>query len=393
MKTNHFKHIFLSFLAFICWISIILCVAAYAFLTTPWGARIASTYLIEMYLPFCHVNVGDYEGTIEKGLVLKNVTINNIPNIQEGIIHIQNLFVQIPLIRWDQLFIKVNNASLHLPAADPIVFNVQLNKNQLSGNCYARSVDTKQFLTIYGRHDLAKFIYGFVTRIDLDISGTINEPRFVGHFLVDKIVFRDTQVIDGFGNLDVKIPSLKEQSLVGIVTMQSAAVKIKQVNVDLTASRVIFKGPTDDFDLDIHGYSKVEDINIDLAIKGTFLKPLLLVSSDPPMAERDILVALATNNAWSDMDESQGFGLRRKLGETFNVGMQVEERQSPVGRDQNLGYSRTLGGQMNVTDKLSVNVARKYLPANRDATTGVNSSTQTQKDNESQIYLQYKQRF
>lgn len=388
------KHIFLSMLVLVCWISIIFCVAAYVFLTTPWGGRAAATYLIQYYVPFCNFNLGDVEGTIEKGLVLKDVTISHIPNMKEGVVHIQDLYVQIPLIHWDQLSMRINNGRVSLPSADPIVFNVTMIKNKLQGDCYARSVDAKQILSVLGYDDLAKMVYGFLTRIDFSIGGTMQSPRFVGHFFVDNFIYKTTTTVkDGFGNLDLNVLALgNNPSLSGFIVLQSAAVKVDKVNIDLVTSKVIFKGNVDDLLLDIHGSSKVEDINIDMAVKGTLKKPLLLVSSDPPMSEDQILVALVTNKSWTEIDESQGFGLRRKLTDTFKVGMQVEEMPSQIGSPQPLGYSRTLEGQMNVTDKLSVNVSKKYLPSNESAS-NIGSSSQPQKDNESQIYLQYKQRF
>ena len=132
---------------------------------------------------------------------------------------------------------------------------------------------------------------------------------------------------------------------------------------------------------------------IDLAIKGTFLKPKLIFNSDPPMSEENIMIALVTGKSWSGIESEQGFGLRKKLTDTFNVGMQVQERPSQLGRDQALGYSRTLEGQMKLSDKFSLNVSKKYLPSSTESPqTGI-ASGQRQKDDESQIYLQYKKRF
>jgi hypothetical protein len=394
MKTNLIKHLFLSLLVFLCWMAIILCGVTYAFLTTPWGARIASTYLIQSYIPFCDVKVGGYEGTIEKGLVLKDVSISHIPNLRDGTVHIQDLYVQIPLIHWDQLAMRINNGSINLTQADPIIFNVSIIQNKLQGNCYAHSIDARQVVSVLGYDDLAKSIYGFISHLDFVIAGTVDAPRLVGHFFVDKFIYKTTTTVqDGFGHLDLKIPSLGDHpTLLGFLILESAAVKVEKINVDLTTSKVDFKGEVDDLLLDIHGSSKVEDINIDLAVKGTFKRPTLLLNSDPPMSEDQILVALATNKSWSEIDQAQGFGLRKKLTDVFNVGMQVEEMPSQVGHDQSQGYSRTLEGQMNVTDKLSVNVSKKYLPAN-ESTSNIGASSQPQKDNESEIYLQYKQRF
>src|SRR5690349_14739323 len=150
MKTNFLKHIFLSLLIFLCWIAMIVCVSAYAFLTTTWGAKVASTYLIQSYMSFCNVSVGSYQGTIEKGLLLKNVILSRVPNLKDGVVHIQDLYVQIPLIRWDQMSFKIMNANLNFGSADPIICNGTVTQNKIQGNCYAHSVDAKQVVAALG---------------------------------------------------------------------------------------------------------------------------------------------------------------------------------------------------------------------------------------------------
>ncbi len=393
MKKNFFKHIFLSLLAFFCWITILLCVAAYAFLTTTWGAKIASTCLIESYIPFCKVTVESYQGTIEKGLLLKDVVMSDILNVKDGVVHIQELYIQVPLIHWDQMSLKINNAKFDLSSADPIIFNGMIEQNKIKGNLYAHSVDAKQIVGVLGYEKLAGDLYGILTHLDFGVDGLVQSPRLTGHFFVDKFVYKNTQVSDGFGHLDLTILSLGDNpAMNGFLILESAALKVDKINIDLMTSKVDFKGPVSDFHLDIHGSSKIEDINIDMTIKGTFQKPFLIFNSDPPMPEEQIFVALVTGKSWSEIDETQGFGLRKKLTDSFNVGMVLEERQSQLGRDQTLGYSRTLQGQMNVTDKFSLNIAKKYLPAGGEPRTGI-SSSEPQKENESEIYLQYKNRF
>ena len=150
MKKNFFKHIFLSFLVLLCWITILSCIAAYSFLTTTWGAKLASTYLIESYIPFCKVNIGAYQGTIEKGLLLKDVTMGHFLNMKDGIIHIQELYIQIPLIHWEQLSFKINNAKFDLNSADPVIFNGVVEQHKIKGNLYAHSVDAKQIVDTLG---------------------------------------------------------------------------------------------------------------------------------------------------------------------------------------------------------------------------------------------------
>ncbi len=376
-----------------CWVAILICVGSYAFLTTTWGAKIATTCMIKSYVPFCDVTIGSYEGTIEKGLVLKEVTIKHIPTMKEGAVHIQELYVQIPLIHWDQVSVKVTNGRLDIGSADPIVFNGSMVKNQIKGNCYTHSMDAHQVLSALGYDDLAKNLYGFMSNLDFTVDGVVGAMHFTGHFFVDKIVYRDTTVKDGFSRLDLTVKSLGvTPSMTGFIIMDSALVQTNKINIDLTTSKVDFKEDVVNPLLDIHGSSQVEDIDIDMAIKGSLQRPRLTFNSDPPMPEEEIIAVLVTGKKWSEIDNewSQGIGLRRKLTDAFNVGMEVQEMPSQPGHDQALGYSRIIEGQVNLTDKFSLNVAKKFFPAD---TTGTTENPQPQKDNETNFYLQYKKRF
>ena len=378
---------------FLCWVIVLICIGTYIFLTTTWGAKIAATYLIKSYLPLSDVTVGSYKGTIEKGLLLKEVTIKHIPTMKEGVVHIQELYLQVPLIHWNQISTKVINGRLELASSDPIIFNSTTIKNQLQGNCYAHSVDAHHILSALGYDELAKNIQGFIGNVDFAIDGAVIAPHLTGRFFVDKIVYKDTTVKDGFGHLNLTVLSLGENpSMEGSLILESALVQVHKINIDLTTSKVDFKGNAANPLLDIHGSSKVEDIDIDMAIKGSLQKPQLIFNSDPPMPEDEIKMILVTGKSWSeiDNDRTQSFGLRKKLTDSFNVGMEFEEIPSQPGRDQSQGYSKTLEGQMNVTDKFSFNVAKKFLSSD---TTTATTNTPTEKDNSTEFYLQYKRRF
>jgi|GEM_PF-6855734 len=395
MTKNFLKRFILSMFMLFCWVAMITCATAYVFLTTTWGAKLITPYLIKYYVPFCDISVERYEGTIEKGLSLKHVTINHIPTMKEGVIHIQEIYLQIPWVHLDQMAIKAINGRVDLVSSDPIIFNGTRINNTISGNCYAHSIDAHQVLSVLGYDDLAKSIHGFISNPDFEISGIGNVPHFVGHFFVDNIVYKDTSVQDGFGRLDVTIMSLGlVPSMTGFIILESALVKTNKINIDLTTSKVGFKGNVDQLFLDIHGSSKVEDIEVDMAIKGSLQKPQLIFNSDPPMPEEEILIALVTGKKWSEIENerssSEGFGLRRKLTDNFNVGMELEEIPLQFGKDQSLGYTKTIEGQLKLTDKFSLNFAKKYLPVTDTPTT---SSSQPVKSDDTEFFLEYKRRF
>ncbi len=394
MKTRYLVQSFFSSLVIPCWIAIALCVGAYGFLTTTEGAKIIVTCFAQAYMPFTNIKIGEYSGTIEKGLTLKNVTISNIPDFKGAVIQAQDIYFQLPIVFWKTLFVKITHAKLDV-SSESIIFEGTITDNKIRGNCFANTIDTKEFVSALGYDMLAKDIYGFFSRIDLDVDGTLQEPHFTGHFLVDKFAYKNTQVIDGFSHLDLTIMSLgKLPQMKGSLTMESALVKVDRINIDLTKSVAELKGDVSNPSLDIHGTTSVDDINIDMAIKGTLSKPILLFSSDPPMSEREILTALITKG-WSGTPNMQGhdFGLRKSLTDSFNVGMRFDQKDEQVGQTRRLGYSKSIEGQLNVTDKFSFNVAQKYLPTSRDQAISENTHTQQQKDNETEFTLQYKLRF
>ncbi len=313
MRKNFLLRRLFSLLVVFCWIAIVVCVAAYALLTTTWGAKAASTYLIKWTMPFSDVSVGSYEGTIEKGLLLKEITINHIPAMEkEGILYLQRFYVQIPLIHWRRVSIKITNARLVLGSLDPIVFNGTIVRDQIQGNCYARSVDVRNLVATLGYNDLARFLYGFISHVDFNVQGAIFSPRFTGHFFVDHLEYKGTRLSDGFGRLDLTVKSLGSHPLMtGYVIMDSALVQTGRINVDLNTSKVDFKGDALNPLLDIYGSTKVEDMNIDLSIKGSLQRPRLIFNSDPPLPEDEIKFALATGKSWAGIDEgSGGVGLR-----------------------------------------------------------------------------------
>ena len=393
MRKNFLLRRLFSLLVVFCWIAIVVCVAAYALLTTTWGAKAASTYLIKWTMPFSDVSVGSYEGTIEKGLLLKEITINHIPAMEkEGILYLQRFYVQIPLIHWRRVSIKITNARLVLGSLDPIVFNGTIVRDQIQGNCYARSVDVRNLVATLGYNDLARFLYGFISHVDFNVQGAIFSPRFTGHFFVDHLEYKGTRLSDGFGRLDLTVKSLGSHPLMtGYVIMDSALVQTGRINVDLNTSKVDFKGDALNPLLDIYGSTKVEDMNIDLSIKGSLQRPRLIFNSDPPLPEDEIKFALATGKSWAGIDEgSGGVGLRKKLTDKLNVTMETQEIPALLGQAQVPGYTKTVGGEMNVTDTFSLNIDKKFVPADTATTSGV---SQPQKENEAEFTLKYKQRF
>lgn len=394
MKIKFVRHTLISLTLMMCWVLIMGVAVGYGFLTTSVGAQMITSALIQSYLPSAQIKIASLEGTIQKGVLLKNIEISNMAMMKNAVLNIQELHLELPIVFYKQLTAKAINGRLSFPSSDPIVFNLQIKNDQLSGNLYAKNIDAKEIVLSLGYGLLARDIKGFLSRIDFIVDGPITVPHLKGHFLVDEFTYQETLLKDGFSRLDLSILSLGERPLMqGQLIMESANVKVSKIPVELTTSKAEFKGDVTNPLLDIYGSTKADDILIDMTIKGSLQKPKLSFSSDPPMSEADILTVLI-RKGWSSIgaNQAQTIGLRRDIGEGLNVGMKIEQNTDKLGQRKAAGYAQTIEGQLNVTDKISFNLSQKYLSA-RDELNSTATGTQTNKNKETEFTVQYKKRF
>ena len=250
--------------------------------------------------------------------------------------------------------------------------------------------------------------------MDVTIQGPLSSPKVHGSFLADNIWYKSIFLTDGFSRLDLTlIPAIGQIQVKGEMILDSGLVHVRSTDLELASSKIIFQGDVFNPTLDIRLGAKVEDMDIHLAVQGTLANPQLIVSSDPPMAPQEALRVLFTGNAWSvstspfngitsgelaedflnyslqDINDEQQFGLKKKLTDNLKLGVEMDQMPSPVG-DTTSYYSRKINGEMNVSDHMSLNVSQEVFPQNRDAS---QSAQDAQTPAETQIYLQYKNRF
>ena len=84
-------------------------------------------------------------------------------------------------------------------------------------------------------------------------------------------------------------------------------------------------------------------------------------------------------------------GASRVNGDDFHIGFEVEQLPESFGRIQS-GYTQTVGGEVSLTDKLSVNVDEK-ISSERNQGSISPSLGDTRSQGESRLYLKYKNVF
>jgi hypothetical protein len=261
--------------------------------------------------------------------------------------------------------------------------------------------------------DIRRNVRGYISNIDFKVQGPLFAPRINGPFLVDSIQYKSVLLTNAASNLNLVLMLDRQQvQIKGEIIVNSGLVKVRNVDLPLSLSKIIYQKDIANPRLDIHLGAKVEDMDIHLAIKGDLDHPQLIVSSDPPMTPQDALRVLFTGNAWVSSTSpfngvsssqlaqdflnysledinGQQFGLKTKLTDNLKLGVEMDQIPTTPG-ETNTYYSRKIEGEMDMNNHMSLNISKEVLPQDRDPSQSVQGAEQ---DAETQIYLQYKKRF
>ena len=389
--------------------------AACAYLImTPLGGKLLIRYFKREFVSVGLMHVGHMEGSFQKGFILKDVNIKGLAYMPDAPVRIQEIHAYLPLGELFNYHFDIFNARIFIPGSDPVVFTGEVSAGQIKGNLYARSVDIHEASRFWTTDDIRKNLQGYITDVDFTIQGPLSSPQVSGPFSADSIRYKSVLFSDGISNLNlILLPSKEQIQMKGVVIVNSGLVQLHNTNLELSQSKITYWGDMANPRLDIHLGAKVEDMDIHLAIKGDLDHPQLVVSSDPPMAPQDALRVLFTGNALfsstspfnkvssselaqdflnyslPDMNDQQQVGLKTKLTDNLKLGVEMDQvPASPV--ETNIYYSRKINGEMDLSDHMSLNISKEILPQNNYSYSGAQD---TESENETQVYLQYKKRF
>jgi hypothetical protein len=388
---------------------------AFAYLiVTPLGGKILLGYFKQQFVSVGLMHVGHYEGNLQNGFILKDVRIRGLCYLPDALLRIQEVDVLLPL--WDPLHsdVSIFNARVLIPDSDPVVFTGDVYAGQVKGELYAKSLNIHEASRFWTTEDIRKNVRGYISDIDFKVQGPLFSPRVNGPFLADSIQYKSVVLTNGASNLNlVMMLDRRQVQIKGEIIVNSGFVKVRNTDLQVSSSKIIYQKDISNPRLDIHLGAKVEDMDIHLAIKGDLDRPQLIVSSDPPMPPQDALRVLFTGNAWvsstspfngvsstqlaqdflnyslEDIDDQQQFGLKTKLTDNLKLGVEMDQIPSPPG-ETNTYYSRKIEGEMDMNNHMSLNISKEVLPQDRDPSQSVQGAEQ---DAETQIYLLYKKRF
>lgn len=401
--------------------------------TTP-GAKWAFNYLASNYLGAKQVKYREFEGTLADGIKVSNIRIEDLDKFTtRSLILIQHLDVMVPGLDTRKTFIKIRNGRIKFPLSDPLGFYGTIEGGQLKLNLYCGIIDVREIVSVI-KSDLALHnMEGTATKAQMTISGNYKKPQISGDFLLEEfryMGFSLTMLPASFQyTLD---PSGPELLWMGELSVPSGQVLLNKAKIDLTPSRLVFDGAFRNPLLDIHGSTKINQIQISLSFAGTKKKPILNVMSNPPKPKNVLLVLIATGQELMTVDGPSGtedlsfrsdndfvdyftfsseersgqafgitdfsmdmndnekwLGIKKRLNDRLKVGINLQETKTIVN-GQNVDVTRSVGGEVQVADHITLGVDKKVSGAQDPAQ---KLSSEPAKDSGMDVRIKYKKNF
>lgn len=412
---------------------IVTTVGYYYLAHTTQGARWFFDFLAQRYLGAQSFKYRLLEGTIADGIRLSNVRIADLDRFTvRNLILIQNLDVMMPGFNIDNMSIKIRNGRIKFPLSDPIGFYGTFQNGELNINAYCGIIDVREIVTVVKNQLSLHNLQGTASKASMTIRGPFLQPVLRGEFLLEDFRY--------LGFALAQLPASFQYTLSrgqgnvlwnGELLVPSGVVTSRLTKIELSPSKLIFKGSFKNPGLDIAGSSKVNQTLINISLKGTKLKPELNVTSNPPKSKNMLLVMLATGQelvipqgssdsnrplSSSDRDfidyftfSSEGqtpnavgltdfavnmqdnlkwLGIKRRVTDQLKVGINLQETRAAAG--DNADVTRSVGGEVQVADSITLGVDKKVT---NDSTAPDSTAGSQPKDGGMDVMIKYKKSF
>ncbi len=412
--------------------------AGYVYLAyTPEGARWLFDQAVRHYVQADTFRYAKFSGSVAEGIELTDVEIVNLHIFNErNIIRIQNLALALPNLDFRQAWAKIQNGRIQFPVSDPLGFYGKLEAGKYDLHLYAALLDVRELTTIFKNDLKIRNLQGTATKASLQITGDYNMPILDGEFLLEDFTYLGFSVLGLPATFKLAVSKFKgDVRWNGTLLSPSGTVKSRLTTVNLTDSKLIFNGPFRNPALDINGSAKIEQTILNFALRGTKKKPQLNLTSNPPRPQNILLIMLATgqdvtisnklepgelspesvsefvdyftfssdggrfaNNIGIGNfsvimdDNTRGVGIKRRVAGQVKVGVNVEETTIQAGVN-NPNVTRTIGGQVQMSDNVTIGVDKKVTQSSDPAKQPAATTTDDSNDGEVDVMLKYKKNF
>lgn len=379
-------------------------------LYTPQGAKFLVNRFLEQSVPAGLKGVGQITGTFNQSVSLKNIEIKDPAGLPSGsTIRVQELNIIQP--HWDtaRMVVNVENARLLLPSGDPVVLRGSCEKNIFDVHVFSKSLNIDQILSLLPGIKLPSHPEGRLTDFEADINGDFSDLRINTKFMIEQLSYEDIDLFDSEAAGRLVLKDLDGRpGLTGEIILKRGVLGLKQINIQLHEGKIVYSGDMSKPSFSFQGHSSVDEVKINVKFEGTKEEPVLQLTSSPPMPSERLLLMLATNKSWHDLDklvfqnqlsadlvkdivdfsvfhgsggkiaqqfgiknlnlnldkDSRGLKIRKGVSKNLDMGYEIQQKKTIEGTGQ---LKQKVSGNIKVTEQVSVDVEREIKDSQQQA--------------------------
>lgn len=276
---------------------------AYYFLQTSQGLTSAVSFTFDHFIDADAKSFKNVRGSLFKVLTINDIVVKNLKGLPPCTLLIQKLIIIPHGLDYKSADIEIFNGRLMLPSSDTIVINgTYRQKGVFTLDIFSTAVDVGEILQIAQLKKL--YIQGGIKNLDIQISGSVPNAHLQGRLTIEKLSKEDFILTQGPASVDMDLSDEDQNlKLKGNIVLYKGELQSRKTKITLKKSSAFISDDPKNPALSIQAFSKIEDVDIDISVKGTLKKPDLKLSSDPPLPSEILMVMLATGRKWQGLEE------------------------------------------------------------------------------------------
>ncbi|MBN1794849.1 MAG: translocation/assembly module TamB domain-containing protein [Candidatus Omnitrophica bacterium] len=396
---------------------------------TTRGSLALTKAMLTHYVRSGDIDIAKASGTLSKELLFNDIVIADPQGFPRGTtLTIQKINIRLDIFYPSESTLALQNGTLRLPNSDPVLFYGGYRDNRLDITFYAKELDIRELLDLFSEASDLNEVSGVLRDCDGTVRGTLSAPELSGSFYITALSRRAFSVKACPGTYTLRLTDLgKEIRMYGTVLLEGGTIAVNKTRIALGPSTVSFEGDPTTPTFHVQGSSIVETTTINITLKGALQNPELLLSSNPPLPQVQLMLMLATGKSWkgaqvgleqgritsevaSDFVDyfifggtgnalvkrcglnavslrhdgtTTGAGVTKSVSDRLTVGYDVEQTRQKTG---DASTTQKIGASYKVTDEVSVDAEKEVKVDDKTGQT-------EQQEEEDKVFLKYKRQF
>jgi len=258
-----------------------------------------------------HISSKDYsirkiEGTFARQLVIEDIEIKKAGILPAGVVlRIQKIDMYLTAPSMKSLNVEIHNGRLLCPVSGFVVFDGIYQDGCFDFHVFAKDLAVQEWLALFPVAGDNKNICGMIADLDCSLKGSWQKLDFKGKFNGGSLSKENVLLTDCVGIFHLAVSgAVRHPRLNGEIVLKSGKVFLGRVILGLEEGKILFAGDPYQPSFVFSGKTTVEEVDINVILKGTPGEPSLKLSSDPPFAEAKLMMMLLTGKSWKSTEEA-----------------------------------------------------------------------------------------